>query len=113
MQWSSLGPGEHVAKRTAAARALHSCDGHAGHAMAKFVSARDGQELVVHFRPVQQLLCANAAGCGDERLHVTSGIDGHRHATIVVVARLQQYIYVVRNFTVKRMSNYLGLRGRT
>ena len=53
---------------------VRSCDGHAGHAMAKFVSARDGQELVVHFRPVQQLLCANAAGCGDERLHVTSGI---------------------------------------
>ena len=83
---------------------VRSCDGHAGHAMAKFVSARDGQELVVHFRPVQQLLCANAAGCGDERLHVTSGIDGHRHATIVVVTRLQQYIYVVRDFTVKWMS---------
>ena len=49
--------------------------------------------------------CANAAGCGDERLHVTSGIDGHRHATIVVVTRLQQqYIYVVRDFTVKWMS---------
>ena len=78
MQWSSLGPGEHVAKRTAAARALHSCDGHAGHAMAKFVSARDGHQLFVDFRPVLLLLCANAAGCGDERLHVTSGITEHR-----------------------------------
>ena len=82
MQWSILGPAEHVAKRTTVAGALCSCDGHAGHAMAEFVSARDGHQLFVDFRPVLLLLCANAAGCGDERLHVTSGITEHRASAV-------------------------------
>ena len=88
MQWSILGPAEHVAKRTTAAGALCSCN---GHAMAKFVSVRDGHQLFVDFRPVLLLLCANAAGCDDERLHVSSGITEHRASAFDAV---EQRVYI-------------------
>ena len=97
--------GQHIdVKRIAAARALCSCDGHAVHPMAKSVSGRDGQQLVVHSGVVLLLLSANAAADGDQRLHVTSGTYQRAATSIVATPRPGLHICRYVPFTVKRMS---------